>query len=160
MTSESSISLFKRIAIAVFFLTIAVSKHLIILNEEILVALSFVCFLVFSSRTFSDSICETFQVRTLTTQNELQNYLQTQLEITRELAAYHAKYLQTQQTINKIANIVRIQLQQTAKTGSNQLRTVCVEQIHERLQILIQHHTQFQRILQKEIIDNFKKKSQ
>ena len=51
------------------------SKHLIIYNEEILVALSFFLFVIFVSQYFGNNIKESLDERSQAIKMELQNFL-------------------------------------------------------------------------------------
>ena len=146
----------KQILIAFLVLTVAISKHLIILNEEILVAFSFLAFLLYSSKNFSEAINSTLNARTVATHNELQNYLQIQLTNSRDLAAYHQQYLKTRGAIEKVYKLLSVELKGSKSTATNQLKTVCVEQTIERMNTLIIQHENFKHSLQNAIIKNFR----
>ncbi len=146
----------KQILIIFLVLTVAISKHLIILNEEILVALSFLAFLTFSSKTFSESISSTLNARTVATHNELQNYLQAQLTNSRDLIAYHQQYLKTRSAIKKVYTLLANELKKSNSTATKQLKTVCVEQTIERMNTLLIQNSNFKNSLQTAIVKNFR----
>jgi len=138
------------------FITVCISKHLIILNEEILVACSFLAFLVFSSKVFSQNLETALHARTFTTQSELQHFLNLQLATTRELCHNHKQYLQTRAALNTVSKLVCAELLTTAKAGK-QVRTLCFEQTKQRADTLIAQHANFQTKLQIALISLLRK---
>ncbi len=78
----------KKIAPYIFaFLAFCVvsSKHIIIYNEEILVALSFLFFVIFVSYYFGNNIKESLDERSNAIQSELQNFLTLKKDCLNEL---------------------------------------------------------------------------
>ena len=82
-----------RLYISLDFLAFCVfsSKHIIIYNEETLVALSFFCFIFFVSRYFGNTITESLNERSNIIQQELQNFLNIKETSFKELLAEHNK---------------------------------------------------------------------
>ena len=69
------------------------SKNIIIYNEEILIGLSFIAFLIFSSITLGESIREAFTFRKETIQKELQKYLDVKEALLQDLLTEYKKAL-------------------------------------------------------------------
>ena len=67
------------------------SKHIIIYNEEILVALSFFIFVIFISQYFGNTIKESLDERSQAIKTELQNFLNLKQESLNELLKEHEK---------------------------------------------------------------------
>ena len=67
------------ILLTVLALCVVSSKHILIYNEELLVLLSFVAFVVFCSHTMSETVHSTFQARSAAIEQELQAYLKLQV---------------------------------------------------------------------------------
>ena len=140
---------------AALLTSVCISKHVIILNEEILVLLSFVAFLAFCSHTLAESTEAAMQARTLTTLRELQHYLQVQLETTQELHAYHTLCLQTRASLENVSALVSAELQATSQAGQ-MVQTLCVEQARERADTLVTQHANFQTTLHNALRASFR----
>jgi hypothetical protein len=123
--------------------SVCISKHAIILNEEILVLLSFVAFLAFCSHTLSESTEAAMHARTVTTRRELQHNLQVQLDATRELQAYHTLCLKTRASLEGVARLVGAELEATSPAGS-MVQTLCTDMARERADALVAMHASFQ----------------
>jgi len=138
------------------FLVVAISKHLIILNEEILVAFSFLAFLFFCSKKFADTVNKTFEARTITTHIELENYLKTQIEATENLCISHKKFLNTRGALEDVFQILSNQLEKLPLIVPCKINTILTKRIKERLDTLSLQQTQFDIFLQEAIINNFR----
>jgi hypothetical protein len=140
---------------AVLVTSVCLSKHLIILNEEILVLLSFVAFLAFCSRNVSESTEAAMEARTVTTLRELQQYLQVQLDTTREVHAYHTACLHTHASLDKVTALVLHELEATSEAG-DMVKTLCVQQTRERADTLVAQHAQFENTLHTALRTSFR----
>ena len=69
------------------------SKHIIIYNEEILVSLSFLFFVIFVSFYFGDTIKESLDERKKLIESELQNFLNLKKESYKTLFKIHEKFI-------------------------------------------------------------------
>lgn len=126
--------------------SVCISKHVIILNEEVLVLLSFLAFLAFCAHTLSESTEEAMQARGVATLQELQHYLHVQRDTTRALHDYHTLCLQTRSALEEVAAIVTAELQATTQ-ASEMVKTLCVEQTRERADTLVAQQSHFQTTL-------------
>jgi hypothetical protein len=134
-----------------------VSKHIIILNEEILVLVSFLAFLAFCSHSASATAEEAMQARTVTTLQELQQNLRVQLDATRELHAYHTLCLESRNAMKTLATLATSELQakETSRAGE-MVKTLCVEQTRARADVLSLQHASFQSTLQNALRASFR----
>ena len=111
------------------------SKNILIYNEELLIALSFLAFIATSSQTMGDAISETFQTRADQIQTELQAFF-----VTKETMYHEVKrQIQMQQTLahsmTALGTLVQHQLQdlhtQRAKALQNVVQTRTVTQLQQ-----------------------------
>ncbi len=135
--------------------SVCISKHVIILNEEVLVLLSFIAFLAFCAHTLSESTEEAMQARGVATLQELQHYLHVQRDTTRALHDYHTLCLHTRGALEEVATIVTAELQATAQ-ASEMVKTLCVEQTRERADTLVAQQTHFQTALHTALRTSFR----
>jgi hypothetical protein len=145
--------------IGTFILIVAISKHLIILNEEILVACSFLAFLLYSTRTFSSSIEEALHARTIATEKELQHHIEIQLKTALELVSSHKEYKLTQKALHTISNCITNNIMNSTLKAKNQVNNSVVLGTVDRLNFLILQHEKFILSLQKNFVNNFFKKN-
>ena len=74
------------------------SKNILIYNEELLIALSFLAFIATSAHTMGDAIAETFQTRADQIQTELQAFF-----VAKETLYQEVKHqIQMQQTLDRL----------------------------------------------------------
>lgn len=124
---------------------VCVSKHILLLNEEILVLVSFIAFLGFCAHSLSATTEEAMQARTLTTLQELQHNLRVQLEATRELHAYHTLCLESRNAMKTLASLATSELQAKQTSGAGEMvKTLCVDQTRARADLLSLQHASFQ----------------
>lgn len=77
------------IFIAILILSVFSSKQILIYNEEIIIALCFVAFVLFTQRAFGDTIQSAFEERQTTIFEELQQFVSSQETFLIELMKQH-----------------------------------------------------------------------
>ena len=77
------------IIIAILVLSVFSSKQVFIYNEEIIIALCFVAFVLFTQRAFGDTIQAAFDERQATIFSELQQFVSSQETLLAELLPQH-----------------------------------------------------------------------
>jgi len=98
------------ILFAVLALCVVSSKHILIFNEELLVLLSFVLFVLFCSHTMSDAVHSTFTDRRTQIENELQAYLKLQEEYAQELVQDHTQHLALNAVVRDVGAVTCAEL--------------------------------------------------
>lgn len=77
------------VIIAILVFSVFSSRHIIIYNEEIIVAISFVAFVLFIQRAFGDTVKATFDERQANVLSELQHNLSSQEALLAECLTQH-----------------------------------------------------------------------
>jgi hypothetical protein len=93
------------------------SKHIIIYNEEILVSLSFLYFVIFVSFYFGDTIKESLDERKKLIESELQNFLNLKKESYKTLFKIHEKAFLSYNIITNLIDFTTLKVK-TKKAGS------------------------------------------
>ena len=112
------------------------SKHIIIYNEETLVALSFFFFIFFVSRYFGTTITESLNERSNIIQQELQNFLNIKETSFKELLAEHQKVFDLVKTLKALNMFTTSELFILNSNSQKALKNVFIEQIQLKLKTL------------------------
>lgn len=112
------------------------SKHIIIYNEEILVSLSFLFFVIFVSFYFGDTIKESLDERKKLIESELQNFLNLKKESYKTLFNIHEKAFLSYNIITNLIDFTTLKVK-TKKAGSlTALRNIFKQEINTKLKNL------------------------
>ena len=114
------------------------SKNIIIYNEEILIGLSFIAFLIFSSITLGESIREAFTFRKETIQKELQKYLDVKEALLQDLLTEYKKALLLEGQVAQLREQSCKELRTLHSTREAGLQATFATQLRNKLQILSQ----------------------
>jgi len=129
------------------------SKHLIIYNEETLVVISFIGFILFSYRMVNESIENSLNERSLAIENELQNSLVLKESLLSALLDENKKQLFLNKFLDSVREFSSQELFSISSERQKALKVVVAQQIFQKLKflsssnLLIQEH--FQNTLQK-----------
>lgn len=126
----------KKIAPYIFaFLAFCVvsSKHIIIYNEEILVALSFLFFVIFVSFYFGNNIKESLDERSISIESELQNFLTLKKDCLNELFKEYKKAAACKQILQKLTKFTKLQLKNKGVGSEKALKTIFSQQTNHKL---------------------------
>ena len=131
------------------------SKNIIIYNEEILVALSFLCFVLFSFHTFQDTVKETFAQRRTLILQELEYMLVAKETAVQKLQQTYQHSVQLLESIAalKTAAVQELERAQHARLTAFEasIQKKCVQKVQQILQV----EKQLQHTLHQNIRDNF-----
>ena len=141
------------------------SKNIIIYNEEILVALSFLCFVIFSFSSFQGGIKQTFEDRQHTIQQELEQML-----VAKEQTITHLQtnYQQSLQLLKSLQQLKTVSVQELENAQTLRLQAFeasvqkkCVQKLQTLLslekQFQYELHTRIQQSFQKSVLEYFQK---
>jgi len=112
------------------------SKHVIIYNEEILVALSFFLFVIFVSQYFGNNIKESLDERSQAIKMELQNFLNLKQESLNELLKEHKKVFFLKKALNELGFFTNFELKKGNLGAEKSLNTAFSQQIQQKLNTL------------------------
>jgi len=93
------------ILFAVLALIVISSKHILIFNEELLVLSCFVLFVLFCSKTMSESVQSSFEDRQKQISQELQAHLMLQEQYAQELVREHTLQLSLASVVREVGNL-------------------------------------------------------
>ena len=113
------------------------SKHIIIYNEETLVAISFFAFIFFVYRYFGDTIKESLNERSVVIQQELQNFLNLKESSFKELLSEHNRVSGLVQTIKTLETFTTNELKYLNINSKNALNNMFINQMQQKLQYLL-----------------------
>ena len=132
------------IFVFLFFCVIS-SKHIIIYNEEILVALSFLFFVIFVSYYFQNTIKESLDERTLSIRSELQNFLNVKKQCVVALYKIHLKANFSPKITTDLISFTFSKVNKTLNLKA--LKTIISKQINLKLKNLFNSnvHYKFQK---------------
>ena len=125
------------------------SKNIIIYNEEILIGLSFIAFLIFSSITLGESIREAFTFRKETIQKELQEYLDVKEALLQDLLTEYKKALLLEGQVAQLREQSCKELRTLHSTREAGLQATFATQLRNKLQILSQIEQKGQETVQR-----------
>ena len=113
------------------------SKNILIYNEELLIALSFLAFIVTSASTMGDAIAETFQTRATHIQDELQAFFHTKETMLKEVKHHIQLQQKIAQSVMALGAIVLVNVEtihtQRAQAVRNTVQTQAVTQLQNMM---------------------------
>ena len=130
------------------------SKHIIIYNEEILVSLSFFCFIVFVAYYFGDTIKESLDERSITIKSELQNFLNLKQESLTELFEEYKKVFLLKSILTSVGSFTYHELLKTSSGLEKNFFFIVSQQIQQKLKTLALSKTNLQQRLQPIVASN------
>ncbi len=112
------------------------SKHIIIYNEEILVALSFLFFVIFVSYYFGNTIKESLDERTISIRSELQNFLNVKKQCLNMLYKIHEKANLSPNITTDLSYFTNLKVKSKTKGSEKALKNIFSKQISLKLKNL------------------------
>ena len=125
------------------------SKHLIIYNEETLVLLSFIGFVLLSTHMMGESVKNSLNERSLAISQELENSLQVKHQFFQELFQEHQKQFSLKNLFQKFHQSASREIFVMNGQREKSLHTVFSHQILQKIQGILGSHQNFQEKLQK-----------
>ena len=132
--------------ILVFF--VLSSKHIIIYNEETLVVISFIAFVIFSYRMLNESIENSFNERSDAIFNELQNSIILKENLLCELLEEHKKQLHLNKFLKHVREFSFKELSAISGDRQKALQFIFAQQIQQKLKTLASSQNATQENLQ------------
>ena len=114
------------------------SKHIIIYNEEILVALTFFAFVYFVYRYFGQTIQESLDERSQGIQQELESFSVLKKTALEELLQEHSKVGLLSGALQSLTAFTAAQVQNACVTGNKTLQSVIAQDMSKKLSTLAQ----------------------
>lgn len=114
------------------------SKHIIIYNEEILVALTFFAFIYFVYSYFGQTIQESLDERSQSIQHELESFFMLKKVALEEVIEEHKKVKALPQALQSLAKFTVSQVQRACATGNKTLQTVISQDMSRKVATLAQ----------------------
>ena len=132
------------------------SKHIIIYNEEILVAITFFAFVYFVYRYFGQTIQESLDERSQGIRQELEAFFVLKKAALQEVIQEHKKVSSLTSALQNLGGFTSAQVQKACATGNKTLQSVIAQDMLRKLSTLAQSsgtlQTQWQtRIAQSQI---------
>ena len=112
------------------------SKHIIIYNEETLVALCFFCFVFFISHYFGTTITESLNERSEIIHQELQNFLNIKEKTLNKLKAEYQKISELPLGVQNLALFTTTELQRFNSNTQKALTNIFIHQIGGKFKTL------------------------
>lgn len=136
MIQQLTNNLFYILSGTLLFLVLS-SKNILIYNEELLIALSFLAFIVTSASTMGDAIAETFQTRATHIQDELQAFFHTKETMLKEVKHHIQLQQKIAQSVMALGAIVLVNVEtihtQRAQAVRNTVQTQAVTQLQNMM---------------------------
>lgn len=109
------------------------SKHIIIYNEELLVAISFLAFVLFTLTYFGDTVKESLDERRIGIKTELERFFLLKKQSLKELAMEHEKVSSLRKGLMSLKSFTRDEAQAGVKRSIDGLKETLSQQIRQRL---------------------------
>ena len=147
---------FSLITLSLLTFFVLSSKHIIIYNEETLVLICFISFLVFTSLQAGESIKKSLNERSNAIYSELQNSFSLKESLLLELLQEQKKELLLQNFIAVLMSSTRTELLNSANQRRKALQNILISTAATRLSTLLQFQINIQEKIQKAILQGFR----
>jgi hypothetical protein len=133
---------------------VASSKHIIIYNEETLVACSFFLFVFFVARSFGKTVTESLNERGESIQAELQNFLQLKHQSLEQAKTLHQRVSQVGTLVSQLEASTVHQLANWQRGGAQAVRGDVIAHMEHKLKTLSMSGYAIQNTLQQVLADH------
>jgi F0F1-type ATP synthase membrane subunit b/b' len=113
------------------------SKHIIIYNEELLVAISFLAFVLFSLHYFGNTVRESLDERRDGIKAELERFFLLRRESLEEVSQQHGKVSLLRRGLSSLKECTKREAVEGAVRGNASLKEVFTQQVGQRLQSML-----------------------
>jgi len=148
---------FTKLIVVVLIFIVLSSKHILLFNEETLVALSFMCFMFCSYHYLSDTVSDSLNERSNIIREELQTFLKLKEELTIELIKEHKKQIELNRLMQEVSAFSCSEVITVVTQRESALKSIFTLQIQTKLKTLILSQIVLQHKLQKRMTNNFRK---
>ena len=132
------------------------ASRVLIYNEELLVALSFLAFVTFCYNKLGTMVAETLDARQASIQEELERSLEIQLSYVNELLQEHKERMQLAKGLNHLQSILTSELEQLENGRNAALYSQLNSQVYNKLVNLENARASSQGFLQQSLATGFR----
>jgi hypothetical protein len=151
----NNFSFLQKCLVGFVFGVMAISKKLVVLNEEILVVISFTLFIISSFHIFSSNIEEAFLSRRDAMEKELNEAFINDCTYSLELFSYYSDRINRKRELGNVFDKVCTDLKISTEKASNELVISSIRETRECLSVLKNQEIIFEKELQNLMVSKF-----
>lgn len=139
--------------LAVIFLVIVVftSKEILLYNEETLVLICFILFIMFAYKNISDSVVEMFKERSDKIYKDLDYYYGIQAELLESLVSYHERQVTIYDEVHSISSFSKSEIERIVSSRQAYLEYEIANQLKSKLNNIVVKEQSIMREIQSDL---------